>query len=135
MWQSKFRVWCELEFDGKIEKSMESAASWFLLSQTGKLWSYDPGEAPRPLERNYKKAIPLFYAGRTDSENEEIYAGDILEIEGHINHVVGFEKGMFCWQNVVPYEPIHIKLAKYKCKIIGNIYENPELKGKYKGGE
>jgi len=44
MKENKFRVYCEIEFEGKITKSMESPASWFLMTQTGKLWTYDPGE-------------------------------------------------------------------------------------------
>lgn len=131
MRENKFMVWCEFEFEGEIIKSMESPTSWFLLTQTGKLWTYAPLEAPKPLDKAYKVAIPLFYSGHIDSTGKEIYESHIIAIEGHVNHIVGFEHGMFCWINVMPHTPIMEKLEKYKCKIIGTTFENPELRNKY----
>ena len=131
MRENKFRVYCEFEFEGEIVKTMESSASWFLMTQTGKLWTYGPGEIPRPLEKEYKKAIPLFYTGRKDKDGAEIYKGDIIKWQAGyykakrnqtvIDSVI-FEEGCF-------------KTKKYKmpiaaipdCKIIGNIYESPKL--------
>ena len=133
MKENKFRVWCEWEVDGKIEKKMIDIddESCFLLTQTGELMFYVVGVRPYIVDEDYKKIIPLFYSGYQDSENSKIFEGHILKIEGHINHVVGFEGGMFCWVNVMPCIPIKEKLEKYKCKIIGTIYENPELENKY----
>jgi len=129
--ENKFRVYCEIEFEGRITKCMESSASWFLLTQTGKLWSYGVGQIPQPLEKEYKVAIPLFYTGLKDRDGTEIYKGDIVKWQAGyykakrnqtvIDSVI-FEEGCF-------------KTKKYKmpiaaipdCEIIGNIYENPEL--------
>lgn len=135
----KYRVWCEYEFDGKIEKSMESPASWFLLTQAGTLLSYGPLETPQPLGNKYKKAISLFYTGLKDRDGTEIYKGDIIEIdddwesgEGERGEVQWDEKNamfrLFCYTKYggegwyMPENKTWMKL-----KVIGNIYENSEL--------
>ena len=122
---------------------MESPASWFF-TQTGKLWSYGPGEAPRPLEKEYKKAIALFYTGLKDKNNKEIYEGDILSAdtypfidEGRQNYIgivewvfAGFQYILRC---VNPNkrgvsDGINEPLEEGKeFEVLGNIYENPEL--------
>ena len=140
MRENKFRVWCEFEVNGKIEKSMESAASWFLLTQTGKLWSYGPTESPQPLEKEYKKAIPLFYTGLKDKNDKEICEGDIVQFAVDV-----LDDGTF-GNNLKPnyfvLAKVIFKASAYRydwgseapiahsnCEIIGNIYENPELIG------
>lgn len=127
MKENKFRVYCEFEFDGELHKSMESPASWFLLTQTGKLWTYDPGETPRPLEKNYKKAIPLFYTGVKDFDTNEIYEGDIIEFYNvqytkEKKEVKFVDNNDCCGWNISP----NFVLAG-SARIIGNIYQNPEL--------
>lgn len=123
MIENKFRVYCEFELNGELHKSMESPASWFLLTQTGKLWTYDPGEAPRPLEKEYKKAIPLFYIGLKDKNSKEVYEGDVL--------ILKFKDGGICCDDFVVRNFIEDGYAligdKYIIEIIGNIYENPGL--------
>ena len=137
MKQDKFKVYCEFELNGELHKSMESSASWFLLTQTGKLWTYDPGETPRPLGKEYKKAIPLFYTGIKDKNGKEIYKGDIVRmrglIAGHFEPMVGYiyyEPPSFV---VIAIEPPDVKGKgrlldeRNPNEVIGNIYENPEL--------
>ena len=118
-----YRVYCEFKIDGELHKSMESPASWFLMTQMGKLWTYDPGETPHPLAKEYKKAIPLFYTGLKDKNGKEIYEGDIL--------VLKFQNGDICCNDFVLRNFIEDSYAllgdKYIKEIIGNIYENPEL--------
>ena len=128
MKENKFRVYCEFEVNGELHKSMESPASWFLLTQTGKLWSYDPGETPRPIGKEYKVAIPLFYTGYKDVDKIEIYEGDILN--GDFPDVVFWDddRGQWMLRNSEnPDDTLWEIIRDNKPKIIGNIHENPEL--------
>ena len=77
--------------------------------------------------------ILMQYTGFKDKNGKEIYEGDILEVEDHVNHVVGFRRGMFMWKNIAPDIPIYEKLEDCHCNVIGNIYENPELLKKETG--
>jgi len=139
MRENKFRVYCEFEINGRLEKSMESPASWFLMTQTGKLWTYGPGEIPHPLEKEYKKAIPLFYTGLKDKEKKKIFEGDILEIDDDWESGEG-ERGVVRWDEKDAMFRLFC-YTKYggegwlmgenrtwtKLKIIGNIYEDRNL--------
>lgn len=144
MKENKFRVYCEIEFEGRITKCMESSASWFLLTQTGKLWSYGVGQIPQPLEKEYKKAVPLFYSGFKDRDKIEIYEADIIQGFQEQRGIIEFNDGTF-WvrfvdkrmKAIADYAEVpHIKTSlgtlmngidgKY-VKIIGDIYMNPEL--------
>jgi len=144
MKENKFRVYCEIEFEGKITKCMESSASWFLLTQTGKLWSYGVGQIPQPLEKEYKVAIPLFYTGFKDKDKVEIYEGDIIRGFQEQQGIIDFADGTF-WVRFINKEMkaladfdkvpcIQTALgtlmngcdAKY-VRVVGDRYMNPEL--------
>ena len=127
MREIKFRVYCEYEFEGKLEKGMESPASWFLLTQGGELWTYEPMAPPQPLSKEYIKTIPLFYTGLKDFDEEDICEGDILEF-----HNVQYTKEIMSvqWTNNNTYCGWNISstfVQSGNARIIGNIYENPEL--------
>lgn len=129
----EYRVYCEFEVDGELHKSMESPASWFLLTQTGKLWSYDPGQAPRPLEKEYKKAIPLFYTGRKDLNGKKIYEGDLIQNESGRICEVKWHKKCGRWdafiKTIVENDNASGFSPEEWChavKVIGNIYENSD---------
>lgn len=143
MRENKFRVYCEFEFEGKIEKFMESPASWFLLTQTGKLWNYDPGQPAQPIEKEYKVAIPLFYTGFKDKDKVEIYEGDIIRGFQEQRGIITFSNGTFWVQffnknmkAIADFAEVpHIATAlgtlmngcdgKY-VRVVGNRYMNPD---------
>ena len=132
--ENKFRVYCEFEFNGELIKSMVGVEGWFMLTQAGELWIHDPLEAPRPLEKEYKKAIPLFYTGKRDKAGEEIYEGDLIQNEsGRICEVV------WCG-GTAQWDALFRKFVKdddscgfspnkwsHCVRVIGNKLENPEL--------
>ena len=144
MKENFFRVYCEIEFEGRITKCMESSASWFLLTQTGKLWTYGAGEIARPIEKEYRKAIPLFYSGFKDKDGMEIYEADIIQGFQEQRGIIAFEKGTF-WvrfinkqmKAIADFAKVpHIQTAlgtlmdgcdgKY-VRVIGDIYINNEI--------
>ncbi len=144
MKENYFRVYCEIEFEGKITKCMENSASWFLLTQTGKLWTYGAGEIARPIEKEYKIAIPLFYSGFKDKDRLEIYEADIIQGFQEQRGIIEFSDGTFYvrffderMKAIADFAKIpHIKTAlgtlmngidgKY-VRVIGNKYMNSEL--------
>lgn len=148
----KYRVYVEFELDGVMHKAMEEPSSYYLLTQTGKLWVYGPMERPSPLPDYVKKAIPLFYTGLLDKNGVEIYEGDVLRKDDPTyweenEHLIMAEDLKY-WSGGTGYV---IRLAfgfdieEIKCgewafngpegsewsgeevEVIGNIYQNPEL--------
>lgn len=74
--------------------------------------------------------------GLEDVHGEAIYEGDILEVDGGaepIRMAVGYENGCFValapWveKGFMPELKYYINMAFCTTKVIGNIYENPEL--------
>ena len=71
------------------------------------------------------------YSGLTDMMEKEIYEGDILfESFGERYYKVVFENGSFRAEFEGDFEEHSfdlIDIVAQGCKIVGNIYENPEL--------
>lgn len=80
------------------------------------------------------------FTGLYDAHGKEIYEGDILKWKADNRlYAVVFKWGMFyasvevCNQEVYGGFPLHALAGDEKgIEIVGNIYDNPELKKKYK---
>ena len=69
--------------------------------------------------------------GLFDKTNTEIFEGDILKSNKYITSVF-YERGAYCVKfrrtpNTTVTMNVISFIEKYKTKVIGNIYENPEL--------
>ena len=69
--------------------------------------------------------------GLKDKNGKEIFEGDILKSNKYITSVF-YERGAYCVKfsrtpNTTVTMNVISFIEKYKTKIIGNIYENPEL--------
>ncbi|MCK5236437.1 MAG: hypothetical protein KAR06_05555 [Deltaproteobacteria bacterium] len=119
--ENKFKVYCEYEIGGKIHKEMCGPENWFLLSQTGRLMTHEPtGEFDPNAESKYIKLIPLFFTGRLDKHEKEIFEGDVFEVTDGDEWVVGQQIAKMDEETLLAH-------SDTIGEIIGNIYENPEL--------
>ena len=76
---------------------------------------------------NINEKYIMQYTGLEDGNNKEIYEGDILESSNGGNSFkekVHWDIDQF---RVGNYEPDGLSYFSKNCKVIGNIYENPEL--------
>ncbi|WP_304179016.1 YopX family protein [Leptotrichia trevisanii] len=84
------------------------------------------------LNVDFKQFELLQYTGLNDKNSKEIYENDLISCNKHKNIVVFFEGGCFKVKYLRNSTTtitctLNSFLEKYKCKISGNIYENPEL--------
>ena len=80
---------------------------------------------PTWIEIPFDECIILHCTGLKDKNGELIFAGDILDHYAFIDVVV-FKNGIFTTKNNAHFQPLYIH-GLSELKIIGNIYENPEL--------
>ena len=72
------------------------------------------------------RIILMQYTGRKDSEGNEIYEGDILQSEHYFKYQMVFKGD--CWRcESLKHSRLKNRFIGSNLKIIGNIYENPEL--------
>ena len=82
---------------------------------------------------DFKDVELMQYTGLKDKNNKEIYEGDILS-DGNVKDLykVIFENGSFRAEFEGDFEEYSfdlIDVVAQGCKVVGNIYENPELLG------
>ena len=99
---------------------------------------YDVGIPLEILDEKYQKQhnlIPQQFTGLYDKNGKEIYEGDICNHEYHPNYsgIIRWEEELLSYAFTLKdkdgeYEQyFFIKSDGKKYKVIGNIYENPEL--------
>lgn len=106
---------------------------------------YEPDSEKEGYFKKYKPIVDsdtvCQYTGLKDNDGKKIFEGDIVEYEDEapgqyeyhddlcINRgVVEYEEGTFYWTNAVSavlVECVYKGIAD--CKVIGNIFDNPEL--------
>lgn len=70
------------------------------------------------------------YTGRKDDTGILIYEGDILETETGL-WVVKFDQGSFL-VSCLSYRCLNFLCSLASCKVVGNIFDNPEIIERYK---
>ena len=130
----KFRAW------NKFDKTMNQVDTFDCVRQPA--FYYHPllnpcEESNNPMFipmqggcRNQKEHpfILMQYTGLKDKKRKEIYEGDIVEIDDGDDWVIG--KGKVIFKNgcfIIKDKNVLDKIDGRIEKVIGNIYENPEL--------
>lgn len=91
-------------------------------------WYTEDDKCVRGAMPNDARALKVMqYTGLKDAKGVEIYEGDILLCDNQNLWVVSFDdRGCFCATDH-KYKEDWVLVDDYDFKVIGNIYENPEL--------
>jgi uncharacterized phage protein (TIGR01671 family) len=129
MHEIKFRAW-----DKDIGMYAVTTLQWHACNQHN-AWPFYP-DACRPKNRTFgHNAILLQYTGLVDNEGREIYEGDVVRYAG-IDSFIFWEQESCSFRikrsgkQTVQEVPLRKNILS-QIRVIGNIYENPEL---LKGG-
>jgi uncharacterized phage protein (TIGR01671 family) len=121
----RFRAW-----HNELGRMMSIKNIWF---QDSRLEELELNDA---VMNDYITAYPdeielMQSTGLKDKNGKEIFEGDILKSNKYITSVF-YEEGAYCVKfcrttNTTVTMNVISFIEKYKTKVIGNIYENPEL--------
>ena len=117
----KFRAWLNIEkkFGGQ---EMCEVKGW---DEEGLVMLYDAGDF------NWDEVDVMQSTGLKDKNGVEIYEGDILYFEPYETHfndrVVEYIDGAYHGRLIINGYSKLLAECVYETKVIGNIYENPEL--------
>jgi uncharacterized phage protein (TIGR01671 family) len=90
------------------------------------------------VEEAPSKVKWMQFTGLEDKSGVEVYAGDIIRWDGFGDYIVTWDGDSGCWNTelIGPCHEPHMSTNLFECscdpkqeeaKVIGNIYENPEL--------
>ena len=136
MRENKFKIW-----DKTRNKMLTSNCGAFLLTQEGNAVFHQNGNNPLEALIEQIDYEVLMYTGLKDKNGTEIYEGDIIRThENRIQKVIwhnnGFKleykfkrlyRGESYWETRKDIELSETNNKRWGIKVIGNIYENPEL--------
>lgn len=140
MRQIKFRAWSETK--KKMFSAEEMARDQLTLLTTGYFINVSGTDTSLSQIFTHEQLLPLQFTGLTDVNGVEIYENDILDIKHFGKYKVCWDDDTACfhtqcierhgletWMFVNIFEE-NTKTKVNIAKVIGNIYENPELLNK-----
>ena len=120
----KFRAW-----DGAKKEMFKDT---FAITESGQVVVVEQEFVTSPPDYVFVDHLVIMQStGLKDKNDQEIFEGDILKSNKYITSVF-YENGAYCVKyrrtpNTTVTMNVISFIEKYKTKVIGNIYENPEL--------
>lgn len=120
----KFRAW---DLDNN---TMIYYPKWSTLHRKSVLYFSEKNDTYVDESDNNNNVVLMQFTGLQDTNNKDIYEGDILEdytYDDHIFHKVDFFEGTFSLENEFNERAGWVCERNQSCVVIGNIYQHPEL--------